>query len=364
MLAALVLAGELFPIQVHGVGYENFSTPFAFALLLVYGLPEAVAVQVVASLVADLVRRRPLDQVVFNLAQLAISWVAAGLALEAVGGSGLTNGEDLEAADLPAIAFSAAVFFIVNSTLVRTAEALLEHTSIAHHLRADLLVRIWSAGTLFALSLPVAVVSMHWLYLVPLLVLPMAAVHRASTQASEMEHLALHDALTGLPNRALLLQTTARALDGANGDQELALLVVDLDRFRDVNDTLGRAQGDAVLREVAARLKRSVRATDLVARVESDRFGVLLPDLARERRRRARRRQHPRRAEPADGGGGRRAERRRHGRHRLRPLARPGGRPAPPARRGRHVPRQAARSRAASSSRSTSRRRRRAGSSS
>ena len=42
-----------------------------------------------------------------------------------------------------------------------------------------------------------------------------------------MEHLALHDALTGLPNRALLLQTTARALDGANGDQELALLVVD-----------------------------------------------------------------------------------------------------------------------------------------
>ena len=51
---------------------------------------------------ADLVRRRPLDKVVFNAAQLAISWVAAGLALEAVGGSGLTNGEDLEAADLPA----------------------------------------------------------------------------------------------------------------------------------------------------------------------------------------------------------------------------------------------------------------------
>ena len=63
----------------------------------------------------------------------------------------------------------------MNSTLVRTAEALLENTSIAHHLREGLLVRIWSAGTLFALSLPVAVVSMHWLYLVPLLVLPMAA---------------------------------------------------------------------------------------------------------------------------------------------------------------------------------------------
>jgi diguanylate cyclase (GGDEF)-like protein len=283
VLAALVFVGELFPIQIHGLGYENFSTPFAFAILLVYGLPEAVAVQVVASVAADLIRRRPLDRVVFNLAQLALSWVAAGLALEAVGGSGLTNGDDLQAADLPPIALAAVVFFIVNSTLVRTAEALLENTSIADHLRADLLFRTWSAGTLFAIGLPVAVVSMHWLYLVPLLALPMAAVHRALVQASEMEHLALHDPLTGLPNRALLLQATGRALGGSPDDQETALLVVDIDRFRDVNDTLGRAQGDSVLREVAARLQRSVRATDMVARVESDRFGVLLPRLARSR---------------------------------------------------------------------------------
>src|SRR5829696_2313160 len=260
VLAALVFAGELFPIQIHGrEGEENFTTPFGFALLLVYGLPEVLAVQLLASLAADVIRRRPVDRVVFNLAQLAISWVAAGVALETVGGSGLTNGDDLQAADLPPIAFAAAVFFIVNSTLVRT----------------------WSEGTLFALSLPVAVVSMHWLYLVPLLALPMAAVHRALTQASEMEHLALHDVLTGLPNRALLVQTTDRALGTRSDDQELALLVLDIDRFRDVNDTLGRAQGDAVLSEVGARLKRSVRATDLVARVESDRFGVLLPGLAR-----------------------------------------------------------------------------------
>jgi diguanylate cyclase (GGDEF)-like protein len=282
VLAALVLVGELFPIQVHGqVGEENFSTPFGFAILLVYGLPEAVAVQVLASLAADLFRRRPADRVVFNVAQLAISWVVAGLVLEAAGGTGLENGEDLQAADLPAIALAAVAFFIVNSTLVRTAEALLQHSSIADHLRADLLFRTWSAGMLFALSLPVAVVSMHWLYLVPLLALPMAAVHRASIQASEMEHLALHDTLTALPNRALLLQTTTRALESTPDDQETALLVVDIDRFRDVNDTLGRAQGDAVLREVGARLKRSVRATDMVARVESDRFGVLLPRLAR-----------------------------------------------------------------------------------
>ena len=284
VLAGLVLVGELFPVQIHGQeGVDNFSTPFGFAILLVYGLPEAVAVQVAASLAADLIRRDPIDRLVFNIAQLALSWVAAGLALEAVGGSGLTNGDDLQAADLAPIAFAAVVFFVANSTLVRTAEALLQNKSIAAHLRDDLLFRTWSNGTLFALSVPVAVVSMHWLYLVPLLALPMAAVYRALIQASEMEHLALHDTLTGLPNRALLLQTTARALESLSDEQEIALLVVDIDRFRDVNDTLGRAQGDAVLKEVGARLTRSVRATDLVARIESDRFGVLLPGLARSR---------------------------------------------------------------------------------
>jgi diguanylate cyclase (GGDEF)-like protein len=279
VLAALVLVGELFPIQVHGqVGEETFSTPFAFALLLCYGIPEAVAVQVVASLVADLIRRRPADRVVFNLAQLAISWVLAGLALEAVGGTGLSDGDEFQAADIPAVVLAAFVFFAANSMFTRTGEALLQNSSIAAHLRADLWFRTWSAATLFALGPPVAVIAMHWLYLVPLLALPMAAVHLAARQASLMEHLALHDALTGLPNRTLLLQATDRAL---GDDQETALLIVDLDRFRDVNDTLGRAQGDAVLIEVAARLKRSVRATDVVARVESDRFGILLPRLGR-----------------------------------------------------------------------------------
>jgi diguanylate cyclase (GGDEF)-like protein len=126
------------------------------------------------------------------------------------------------------------------------------------------------------------VIADNWLYLVPVLALPMAAVHRASKQASEMEHLALHDPLTSLPNRALLLQRTDEALEQAStGGQDAALLILGLDRFQDVNDTLGRAQGDAVLVEIAARLMRAVRSTDLVARVEGDRFGVLLSPMAR-----------------------------------------------------------------------------------
>ncbi len=281
VLAALVLVGELFPIQVHGQeGEETFSTPFAFAMLLVYGLPEVVVVQVAATLLADLIRRRPIDRILFNVAQLALSWIAAGLVFEALGGTGLGGPEGLQASDLPAIAVSALVFFVVNSILARTAEALLQQTGIGDHLLGDLLFRSWSNATLFALGPPVAVIAENWLYLVPVLALPMAAVHRASKQASEMEHLALHDPMTSLPNRALLLQRTEEALEGASTNQhEIALLILGLDRFQDVNDTLGRVQGDRVLTEIAARLGRSVRNSDTVARVEGDRFGVLLTSL-------------------------------------------------------------------------------------
>jgi len=284
VLAALVLLGELFPIQVHGQeGEETFSTPFAFAMLLVYGLPEVVVVQVVTTLVADLVRRRPIDRILFNIAQLTLSWVAAGAVFEALGGTGLGTAEGLHASDLSAIAGGALVFFVVNSTIVRTAEALLQ----AGGRRSRSASATWyseagRAATLFALGLPVAVVAENWLYLVPVLALPMAAVHIASRQASEMEHLALHDPMTSLPNRALFLQRIDQALEQAStAGHDIALMSLGLDRFQDVNDTLGRAQGDAVLREIASRLTRSVRMTDTVARVEGDRFGVLISSIAR-----------------------------------------------------------------------------------
>ena len=280
MLAALVLLGELFPIQVHGqVGVDTFSTPFAFAMLLLYGVPEVVVVQVGATVVAEVILRRPFDRIAFNVAQLVLSWAAAGLVFEALGGTGLGSAEGLQAGDLPAIAVCALVFFVVNSTIVRTAEALLQKTRIGDHLLGDLLFRSWSNATLFALGPPVAVIADNWLYLVPVLLLPIAAVHLAAKQASEMEHLALHDRLTGLPNRALLLQRTEQALE--QGEHEIALLIFGLDRFQDINETLGRVQGDGVLVEIASRLRRSVRTTDTVARVEGDRFGVLLSSLPR-----------------------------------------------------------------------------------
>ena len=98
------------------------------------------------------------------------------------------------------------------------------------------------------------------------------------TLQEELEHKALHDDLTGLPNRGLLrahLQELL-ALQRRDGG-ELALLMLDLDRFKKINDTYGHAAGDVVLRTTGKRLRETLRESDLVARLGGDEFAVILP---------------------------------------------------------------------------------------
>ncbi len=102
-----------------------------------------------------------------------------------------------------------------------------------------------------------------------------AEVERAQ---GELRRQALHDALTGLPNRTLLQDRLEQALRATRrAAAPTALLLLDLDRFKDINDTFGHHYGDLLLREVGARLRAGLREVDTVARLGGDEFAVLLP---------------------------------------------------------------------------------------
>jgi diguanylate cyclase len=102
---------------------------------------------------------------------------------------------------------------------------------------------------------------------------------RTQRQAADNADQALHDALTDLPNRSLLRDRIEQAI--RQGDRELvpAALLLDLERFKEVNDTFGHHYGDQLLVQVAQRLRAALRNVDTVARLGGDEFAVLLPRI-------------------------------------------------------------------------------------
>ena len=285
LFALCALAGELVPLKVHTRGSEGevtTSTCFALALMLAGGPAVAMAGLLAASILADTLNGKPIKKIAFNAAQYSVSVAAASalLTFTDVPESGtLPFGPE----DLVPILGVAGSFFVVNSALVSTVVALAQGViKLGRYLANDLFFQASTAGLLLGLSPVVVLAAEFSLPALLLLLLPFLAVHRGGRAAIAKEHQSLHDALTGLPNRTLFRDRIEQAITaGRRADVTSAVMLIDLDHFKEINDTLGHHAGDRLLEEVAHRLEASLGGRDTVARLGGDEFGVLLPALRR-----------------------------------------------------------------------------------
>jgi len=139
--------------------------------------------------------------------------------------------------------------------------------------------------TATAAFLPVAGILQVVLLALYVLLIPILArvSRRIRRQLEEIEHQAFHDDLTDLPNRLQFGKRIAEAIElSRRSTDRLAVLLADLDRFKEINDTLGHQAGDELLRELGARLTGILRGEAFVARLGGDEFGIFLPDVSAE----------------------------------------------------------------------------------
>ena len=281
ILLALVVLGELRPIAVPGRELGDgapTSLPFSLAVVILHGLPLAGPVQAAATLVAGFARGHAVHRTVFNAAQYVLSLGAADAVLHLVllhAAGRVPAGEGLIAVGLAGTAH-----FLVNRLLVTCAIAMHERVPLPRVVFEGLGRQMRVTAVLIALAPLIAVTATQSVLYMPLFALPLLALHGSALLSVERDHQAHHDELTGLANRTLLTVRARREIDNARRHGgRVGLLLLDLDRFKEVNDTLGHPAGDRLLQTTASRLAHSVRPGDLVARLGGDEFAVLLPQI-------------------------------------------------------------------------------------
>jgi len=284
VVAALLLLGELRPLVTAGspdANGVNISTAFVFALLLHWGLAVAVLMQAIATIVADAIRRKAPWRTAFNVAQYSLSYGLAAGGLWVFGHTpSPSHPLTVTGSVLPAVCVAGALFFLTNTFLVSIALAFHEHTGLREQFFHNWGYHVASTGALLGLGPIIVVVVEQGPALVPLLVLPLFAVYATAAMSLERERESLRDSLTGLPNRKLLIQDARERIETADDlNLGVALFLLDLDRFKEINDTLGHQVGDALLKLVGERLAAVVRPEDTVARLGGDEFALIVTDV-------------------------------------------------------------------------------------
>ncbi|HEY1594488.1 MAG TPA: bifunctional diguanylate cyclase/phosphodiesterase, partial [Thermoleophilaceae bacterium] len=248
-------------------------------LLLGAGLIPAIAAQLAASLVQDLAARKPWWQIGFNIGQYTLTLGAAAGVLTLLLGHSPPLPSHFDGTGLLAVVVASACFFVVNLFLVTRATTLYVGTPLRGAIQEDLVFSLSVGAVLLCLAPVVVTILDASPILFPLLFVPLLAVYGAGRQmvrTAKAEHMATHDSLTELPNRRLFRESVNRAVSGSQLGNA-GLLLIDLNRFKEVNDTLGHQHGDRVLRQLGPRLREAFRPEDLVARLGGDEFAVFMP---------------------------------------------------------------------------------------
>lgn len=279
LLFVLILLADIYPTvpwMRHTEVLDQFimSTPLAIAALMVFG-PHAAVMFVVAGVVMSAVLRPVWWRVVLNGALWGIQGLLAAGVLVLITGSHDWSNPLPSLAMIPITVALALVIESSNILLVVTSWWLAGAITWRAYF-ADWRSQI--AVSALALTAPIpAVIAQYNPALLVLLALAMIAAQSGMNAVASRTALANTDPLTSLANRATLMSRLTARLGQLRGPGDtVTLLLIDLDRFKGINDEYGHLAGDQVLVEVARRLEESTRSADLVARFGGDEFAVLL----------------------------------------------------------------------------------------
>jgi len=276
VLACLAVLGELFPFQIpfrHEAQEITLSTPFVLAILVTFGVPAAITVQVIGSLLSDCHLRKVWWKTAFDAGQYSLAWAVAGATTFLVHANAFGVQQSFTLAEAGVILLVGSVFFVANNMLVAIPIATTTGVPLLSYLRRDVGFHASTALVLTSLSPIVIVLANTQPGLVPLLLLPLAAVHKSAQISIDKDHQAHHDSLTGLPNRTAFREWVEQTI-AAHSSDPLVVLITDLDSFKEVNDTLGHQMGDRLLCRVADRLSQHFDEDATVARLGGDEFAI------------------------------------------------------------------------------------------